>query len=145
MSVISEIQGRGGIWRSAPAASVVALSELRLAAPVVLPESYFEFLRFSNGGEGDLGVEPGWFAPWPAEDVIRNNLGYGVARSVPWLFGFGSNGGGEMFGFDCRSASEIQIVMVPFIGMDSESVATVAANFEQFLSLCGLQAPRNDR
>jgi hypothetical protein len=145
MSVVSDIKYRGGIWRSAPGASAATLTELRAAARVVLPESYFDLLRFSNGGEGDLGVEPGWFAPWPAEDVVPNNLSYGVAKSLPWLFGFGSNGGNEMFGFDCRHASKMPIVIVPFIGMNLESVATVAINFEQFLSVCGLRLSLDDR
>jgi hypothetical protein len=37
---------------------------------VSLPRGYLEQLAVSNAGEGDLGIEPGWIAFWPAEEVI---------------------------------------------------------------------------
>lgn len=48
-------------WAAAPGASNAALEQLRRAAPVQLPESYFALLAESYGGEGPLpgpGLSP---------------------------------------------------------------------------------------
>jgi hypothetical protein len=95
----SEISGRGGVWRRAPAGNKVAVQTLQEVGPIGLPNSYFDFLQFSDGGEGNLGVEPGWFAPWASAEVMRLNSDYQVAEWLPGFFGIGSNGGGEMFAF----------------------------------------------
>ena len=132
------IGNRGGVWRFASPAGGAAIAALRAAAPGALPESYFAFLGVTNGGEGDLGVEPGWFVPWRAEDVLLNNIEYQLAESAPGLFGFGSNGGGECLAFDLRDAGAERIVMVPFIGMDLQEVVVIAENFDQFALLVSM-------
>ena len=73
LSAVPPIGSRGGVWRFAKPASDDAIAALRASAPVGIPSSYYNFLRITNGGEGDLGVDPGWFAPWPAEHVVQNN------------------------------------------------------------------------
>jgi SMI1/KNR4 family protein SUKH-1 len=95
-------------------------------------------LGVTNGGEGDLGVEPGWFVPWRAEDVLLNNSEYQIAEYAPGLFGFGSNGGGECLAFDLRDAGTRRIVMVPFIGMDLQEIVVIAENFDQFVLLVSM-------
>ena len=116
MSVAAQIESRGGIWWQAEPASEVVLRELLAALPRALPNEYLAFLRFSNGGEGDLGVKPGWFCPWRAEDVVAHNEGYRVSEFYREFLGFGSNGGGELIAFDCRGSEPWPIVMIPFIG-----------------------------
>jgi hypothetical protein len=130
LNTVPALGNRGGVWRFASPASDAAIAALRAAAPISLPDSYFAFLRVTNGGEGDLGVDPGWFAPWRAEDVLLNNRAYQLSLSAPGLFGFGSNGGGECLGFDLRDAG--RIVMVPFIGMGVREAVVIAENFDQF-------------
>jgi cell wall assembly regulator SMI1 len=83
-------------------------------------------------------VEPGWFVPWRAEDVLLNNSGYQIAKYAPGLFGFGSNGGGECLAFDLRDEGTGRIVMVPFIGMDLQQVVVIAENFDQFALLVSM-------
>ncbi len=111
LSAVPPIGSRGGVWRFAKPASDDAIAALRVSAPVGIPSSYYNFLRITNGGEGDLGVDPGWFAPWPAEHVVQNNRQYQLAEWVPGLFGFGSNGGGECFAFDFRETGCGRIVV----------------------------------
>src|SRR4051794_23741397 len=83
-----------------PPASPAVLRDLASASPIALPEEYLALLGFSNGGEGNLGVEPGWFVLWPAEEVLVSNREFGVPELLPGFFGFGSNGGGELLAFD---------------------------------------------
>jgi hypothetical protein len=92
---------------------------LRDGAGTVLPASYFEQLAVSNGGEGDLGVQPGWISFWPAEKVVSWNARYRVPEFLPGFFGFAS-GGGELLAFDVRRQEPFPIVMVPFIPMARE-------------------------
>ena len=145
LSAVPPIGSRGGVWRFAKPASDDAIAALRASAPVGIPSSYYNFLRITNGGEGDLGVDPGWFAPWPAEHVVQNNRQYQLAEWVPGLFGFGSNGGGECFAFDFRETGCGRIVTVPFIPLDLRKAVVIAESFEQFslfACLCAVPTTR---
>jgi hypothetical protein len=104
---------------------------------VNLPATYFAQLAASNGGEGDLGVDPGWVAFWPAEDVAASNAEYSIAESLPGFFGFGSNGGGELLAFDLRGDEPYPVVMVPFVPMDPRDAVQVARSFDDFQALIG--------
>ena len=126
-----------GIWRAAPPASASALARLRDEAPVSLPEAYFDQLASSNGGEGDLGVEPGWIAFWPAEEVLSSNAAYSLAEFLPGFFGFASSGGGELFAFDVRPQEPYPIVVVPFVPMEPGEAVRVARSFEELRGLIG--------
>jgi hypothetical protein len=81
-------------WGREPPADPEAIRSLIAGAGVDLPEDYLSLLRLSNGGEGELGVEPGWFRLWPAGEVIDLNRDYEVAELAPGFFAFGSSGGG---------------------------------------------------
>jgi hypothetical protein len=135
---------RGGLANSQhrkPPANPGVLEELTAASPIRLPEEYLALLRFSNGGEGELGVEPGWFQLWPAEEVLASNRDYGVPEFLPGFFGFGSNGGGELLAFDLRSSPRYEVVMVPFIPMDIAEGVTIADTFSDFLLALGRVCP----
>jgi len=106
--------------------------------PFELPDLYIEFLFATNGGEGDLGVQPGWLELWAAEDVSSHNRGYEVAESLPGLFGFGSNGAGELLAFDIRGVKPWPIVMVPFIPMQLDDAIQIAGSFEEFSAFIGV-------
>jgi hypothetical protein len=143
LNAVPAIDKRGGVWRFASPAGSTEIAALRKAAPSALPDSYFALLGVTNGGEGDLGVEPGWFVPWRTEDVLLNNREYQIAESAPGLFGFGSNGGGECLAFDLRDGGAgrivmVRIVMVPFIGMDLQEVVVIADHFDHFALMVGV-------
>jgi SMI1 / KNR4 family (SUKH-1) len=95
-----------------------------------LPAEFVQFLEQMNGGEGFVGEN--YLRVWPVEDLIEHNKGYNVEEFVPELFLFGSNGGGEAFAFDTRSAPPA-IVVVPFIVLNLEDTIMIAPNFNAFL------------
>ena len=128
---------RGGIWRPAPHAEPKALAALRDGAGVPLPASYLDQLAASNGGEGELGVDPGWIRFWPAEEVIPSNAGYRVPEFLPGFIGFGSNGGGELLAHDVRGDEPFPIVMVPFIPLDAREAVQIARSFDDLRPLIG--------
>ena len=53
------------------------------------------------------------------------------------LFGFGSNGGGELFAFDTRTAQPWKVYMIPFISMDEEEALLVAEDVATFAHAIG--------
>ena len=54
-------------------------------------------------------------------------------NTVLQVFVFGSDGGGEAFGFDLRSDAK-PIVAIPFVGMEESVITPVAEDFKTFLS-----------
>ena len=132
-----ENQRSDGDWARSMPASEEVIRQLTIKAGIELPSDYIAFLRQSNGGEGELGVDPGWFQIWPAEEVVSNNDGYETAEYVPGFFAFGSSGGGEMFAFDLRKDHRGAVVIIPFIPMKAELAQVVARNFSEFTSHFG--------
>ena len=139
MSVSDLIRAAMATWQFAPSgAEEAAIQKLIATAGLALPPEYIEYLHITNGGVGDLGVEPGWFVLWPAEQVVEQNEGYGVRKYVPGFFGIGSNGGGELLAFDARSEPPWPVVMIPFVPLDEAEACQVAPNFESFVRLMGV-------
>jgi hypothetical protein len=138
-----DFSNRGGVWRSVGPASDEDLKKLRRAFHVALPDRYIELLRFSNGGEGELGAKPGWFAPWSAVDVMHFNRIYEVQERLPGLIGFGSNGAAEMFAFDTRAVEPWPVLAISFASDDVEKATWVAKDFDAFVALIGVAAPQD--
>jgi hypothetical protein len=116
----------------APAVRAQSLATLQAAYPN-LPEQYLRFLQESNGAEGDLGIEPGWFVVWPAEEALKTTKEYGLPAYLPGYFTFGSNGGGELFVFELQAGdADRTIFMVPAIGMATSELLVVATSFAEF-------------
>jgi hypothetical protein len=96
-----------------------------------LPSDYVSFLHDHNGGEGVIGVN--YLILWKAEELSAFNHEYEVERYAPGLLLFGSDGGGEGYGFDtCDEA--MPVVRVPFIGMERRYAAFVAPDFTGLLA-----------
>ena len=98
-----------------PGASADGVASLRERFPN-LPADYFSFLRHSDGGEGFVGVQPGYFQLWRATEVAQYSAESQVQEYLPGYLAVGSNGGGELYVFPI-SGSPPGIFMVPAIGM----------------------------
>jgi len=116
-----------------PPAAESTLQLCEADGTITLPEEYRRFIcTVANGGEGFIGPNA-YVILWRAEELTELNKAYEVAEYAPGLFLFGSNGGGEAFAFDMRSA-ERPIVAVPFVGMDLENVQALGSTFNEFLA-----------
>lgn len=93
---------------------------------IALPANFLNFLRQHNGGEGFIGDN--YIIFWKAEELADFNREYEVEQYAPGIFLFGSNGGGEGYGFDTQSPTT-PIVRIPFIGMERRYATTVAKDF----------------
>ena len=124
-------------WNKEEPAGHKQVQDLIANAVPGLPQEYVAFLQYSNGGEGSIGINPGWFQLWPAEEVIELNKGYQIDKDLPGYFGFGSNGAGELFAFEITQGEPWKIVMIPFIPMEANEAITIANDFEEFIRAIG--------
>ncbi len=128
MTIDSVIHAPGAQWtRRAPAADSV-VEQLAAALPE-LPPDYLAFLRLSNGGEGELGVGPGRFSLWPAEEVAQLNAAYKVAEFLRGFIAFGTDGGAEMLAFGATGPRWGRVFTVPFIPMEEQHARQIAPDF----------------
>jgi len=112
-------------------ASVAAVEEGERQLGVKLPLEYVEFLKRSNGGEGFIG-KSAYVILWAVGELASLNEAYEVQKYMPELLLFGSDGGGEAFGFDTRDP-QCPIVQVPFVGMSWDVAWAMGATFNEFL------------
>lgn len=137
MSVMEQLKQRKANWDREPPADERAIEAFVEQSGLDLPPDYLDFLRFSNGGEGHINVEPGWFNIWPAEEVVETNQFFELEEELPDFFGFGSNAGGEMLAFDMRSGQPWPVVMVPFGALEAEFAIKIADDFLSFADAIG--------
>lgn len=98
---------------------------------MILPAEYKIFLKLTNGGEGFIGANS-YLILWPVEELIELNKSYKIDDYAPGLFIFGSNGGGEAYAFDTRMGI-MDVVQVPFVGMDMALTQKIATSFDKFI------------
>jgi SMI1 / KNR4 family (SUKH-1) len=123
------------MWRdfsANPPLGPQAIDEFEVESNIRLPDDYASFLQKMNGGEGMIG--DAFLALWRIEDLLTRNRANEVDEYAPGFFIFGSDGGGEAFGFDLRSDAK-EVVCLPFIGMDWESAIRIAPTFTDFLEV----------
>jgi hypothetical protein len=109
--------------------ALIAEAEDQLA--LKLPVEYLEFLKVTNGGEGFVG-ENEYAIFWGVEELASLNRSYEVQDYAPGFLIFGSNGGGEAYGFDTRSEGW-PVVRITFVGMDWSEARPMGESFNAFL------------
>jgi len=101
------------------------------AGRVRLPEEYLDFLRETNGYTGEVG-DAGFVSIWPVEEVVPTNEANHYRQWIPGLVLFGSNEGGEFYGFDMRGPTP-KVAMVPSVPLDLKHAVEVGSSFLDFL------------
>jgi hypothetical protein len=93
-----------------------------------VPSPLADYHRAGRPLSCELDVQPFSCEFWPLSELVTYNAEYGVAKYAPGYFGFGTNGGGEMFAI----ASDGRVVCLPFIGMSPSDELTVANSWREF-------------
>lgn len=119
-------------------AEMSAIAGLSARVGVAPPESYLEFLRAHNGGEGFIGDN--YIVFWKAEELVDFNREYEAETYAPGIFLFASNGGGEGYGFDTLDAA-MPIVQIPFVGMDRQHAIPVATDLPDLFARLLMDQP----
>lgn len=127
----------GRTWYPAPPAARDRLEQLRQAAWVELPESYYRLLSFSDGGEGPLPILPYNLCLDDSGLVVEAiQTGNHGRRELDGFVVFGGDGGGNLLAFDARGPSPWSIVAIDMVA-GLESTEPVAPDFDAFLDLIG--------
>jgi SMI1 / KNR4 family (SUKH-1) len=134
LEILSDVSAS---WTRCQPASPKAIATLTAGCDFALPNKYLSFLSYSNGGEGFLDIEPGYFQLWHAEEILEHNQRYHVDECLPKVVAIGSSGGGEMLTIRKRSESHCPVYMIPFIVMDEREAIQIACDFETFAMALG--------
>lgn len=129
----------GRVWRKVDGASQLEIAELRCALPFDPPAEYLEFLCYSNGGEGELPMEPLWFQLFDVAFAMQIWHDENYRTEYPNLFFFGSNGGVESIAFDICHPDSWPVVMVDCIA-GPDSARRISSGFPEFIQRVGLRA-----
>ena len=139
MNVSQTLSQAGRKWQSNLPALEAEIAELKSKTRSELPTEYLDLLRFSNGGEGPLALEPLWFQLYPVKDCIEFCVDTESGKRFPEFLFFGSNGGLESIAFNLREGPPWPIVMVdPIAG--AESATIIAHNIAEFISAMGVES-----
>lgn len=112
-------------------APIEEIENAEKALGVSLPASYREFLKTSNGAEGNIGEEF-YLMLWKVEDLAELNEAYGVDEFAGGLLLIGSDGADTAFGFDKRIAT-MSVITVPFMDMSLDEVQIIGEDFVDLL------------
>ena len=113
-----------------PGASTFCIQECEENLGRKLPAEYVEFLKTIEGGEGFIGNS--YLILWRVDEIAPLNRSYEVEKDAPGFLAFGSDGGGEAYGFDMRDEA-CRIVQIPFIGMSWNEAQPMGESFSAFL------------
>jgi len=140
LSVRDILQQPGREWRAKAPASENEIALLQSKARAELPREYLDLLRFGNGGDGPLALQPLWFQLYSVKDCIDLCLSdQHVLEQFPTLMFFGSNGGLESIAFDLSAGPPWRIVMVDRIA-GVGSARQIAPHMGAFIETIGIDA-----
>jgi hypothetical protein len=131
----------GREWFKTEGASEEAISRLSAAAPIALPTTYLMLLRYSNGGEGPLPIDPWNFCLDTAEAAADTEENGRLKEFFPNFFVLGTSGGGEAVALDANLPAPHPVVQFDMTNCNlAESVRSLAPDFDSFLKLVGRSA-----
>lgn len=137
--VFDILSGTNREWRKAGGATEKEIVFLRGALPFQPPGEYIEFLRYSNGGEGKLALEPLWFQLFEVDFAIQLWNDHRYRREYPNFFFFGSNGGLECIAFDMSHSPPWPIVAVDCVS-GIQSAVRISEDILSFIRRLGISA-----
>ncbi len=123
------LQELGPALNLRPAADETTIKQVQEQLGWSFPDEYVAFLRASNGCDGDL-AHGDYIYLWSIEDLVEANSDYGFLASCPEIVAFGTNGGGEAFGF---TRADGRVVIVPLLGPEMVDAIDVGQRFTDFL------------
>jgi len=107
------------------------IQEVSKSLTYPLPADLIEIYTDTNGFEGSISE---WLNVilWPVEDLVPNNIGYGVSSFFPGLVIVGSGATGQALGYLSRAATEY--IEVSFVGFEEMFARTFCGTFFEFLT-----------
>jgi hypothetical protein len=120
-------------WYKFEGASDSEIANLESSTNYELPALYIKLLRFSNGGECSLKVQPFTFVLDSVSDVVCY-LQSDSSLFYKDYFIFGGNGAGELLAIQKSTGA---IVSIDACNSNLEEIVLVAQSFSDLISLVG--------
>lgn len=77
-------------WTKKTGASPEELAKLVEEFPEGIPKLYLEYLKESNGGEGNYPYFLPWIRLWPTDQILVENIDYQLPEYAPGYIAIGS-------------------------------------------------------
>jgi len=113
-------------WHSNPPVDLVSMATTLEKINNVLPKDYLDFLKWSNGGEGDTGSNH--FTFWKIEELQDLNLIYDIESFLPGAVAFGDDGSNIIF-----LSSDSKVGRTPYGYGADDMVEMLAKDFSEFI------------
>jgi hypothetical protein len=150
MDILDILKDETADWQRYPPISEEALDAFIRQTGLSFPGEYLTLLRYSNGGDGQLGAQPCWFIITPVEDLTERNEeyhaqvqvyipkeGYQIQEWLPgYFFVFGTNGDSDLLVFNTQEEQPWKVYYVPMIH-SSEDIRQCTPDFRTFIELMG--------
>lgn len=107
-----------------------ATFELSSVLGRLLPDDYLQFIGTANGAKGFVGKQ--FLRLWNLDSLEEMNVAAGTPEFWPHLLLFGTDGGGQGFGFDF-SGPALRIVEVPLESLLPEDAIEMGTSFTEFI------------
>lgn len=142
MNPVAELLNREGrVWQRSDPASEEQIVRIVEETGFDWPEALLNLWRYSNGGEGELGLPPMWFALSSTEEVLQLNVDCNFDGDYEDFQFFGTNGGMETIGLDVRKPNR-PVFMIDLI-VGEESLEYIAEDAWEFVNAIGLEHEEN--
>jgi SMI1 / KNR4 family (SUKH-1) len=116
-----------------PGASEESIRDAERRLGVRFPEDYRSYIADQNDGANWFGKI--YLMLFPVEDLADLNEAYDHLDRLPGFVIFGSDGGGELFGFDFRMTPP-RVVMVNSVSEGWQEAIPQAGSFVDFIERC---------
>lgn len=103
------------------------------ACPKNLPQSFVDFHRTHGAVKMDIeSIGSGLVWMWPLRDVLQFSREYGFDEFAPGLFGFGTDGCGELYAIDVRENGTGTVGDIPATSLQWEDFRQLSPSFDAF-------------
>ena len=115
-------------WYKQAGASEQQISIVEALLEVQFPGDYKNLLRWSNGGEGQLGNT--YVSLWAVEELVQLNEDYKIGVFLPDVVCIGTDGGPNAFCLDYATASgRPSLIQAPLGGLGRDDVLFLGDDF----------------
>jgi hypothetical protein len=114
-----------GWWHANPPLSPSTKTSFSSEVGRRVPDEYLEFLEWSNGGQGDTGLN--YFTLWKGEELQSLNKGYDIESFLPGCLAIGNDGPNFLF-----MDTQDRICRTPYGYGKDDMVEVLASSFSDF-------------
>lgn len=119
-------------WPKRLTPSPETIAEIERITNFQIPQDYRHYLNSYSGFE--VNIEKEFVILWDLDELLNQNLGYGIFENLPNTLAIGGNGGGEFIAIERDEKDQYRIILSPFIDLDKQYHIEIGTSFSDFLT-----------